>query len=342
MKKAIFGVLCFLVLSVSVATVSAHPPVRVYVDGTEVAFDQPPIIDNDRTLVPMRRIFEAMGIQVQWSEPTQTITSTKGSDTVTMVVGNKQVIKNGQVVYTMDVPAKIVQERALVPIRAVAVAFDADVAWDAKNYVVNIQTKRNIDGYLKEIKADDGTILMTISLTTTPIQSQDIAKEIQKQMKQKFDAMVTKYEKEVKTAYQDAKKQQKDWIPYYYMGTYVTNAENEKFTSMTLEERVYIGEKEQKTLSAMTYHTKTKKLAVLTDIVPDTEKEIQTVIENGFLAIIAENPNAFYDDAKKRLSQSLDDVGYYLTKNGIVFYVNPETIAEAEAGIVAFSVAFDW
>ncbi len=342
MKKSVFWVLCFCLLSVCVVSVTAHPLVRVYVNGTQVAFDQPPIIENDRTLVPMRRIFEAMGIEVKWSEPTQTITSTKGNDTVTMVVGKNQVIKNGQVVYTMDVPAKIVQERALVPIRAVAVAFDADVAWDAKNYVINIQTEGEMDGYLKEIRADDGTILMTISLTTTPIQSQDIAKEIQQQMKQKFDAMVTKYEQVAKTAYADAKKEQKEWIPYYYMGIYVTNAENEKFTSISLEERVYTGQKEQKTLSSMTYHTKTKKLADLTDIVPDTEKEIQTVIENGFLAMIAENPSGFYDDAKKRLSKSLDDVGYYLTKDGIVFYINPETIAPAEAGIIAFSVSFDW
>lgn len=342
MKKSVFGIVCVLMLFVSVVSVTAHPLVRVYVNGTQVAFDQPPIIENDRTLVPMRRIFEAMGIDVKWSEPTQTITSTKGNDTVTMVVGKNQVIKNGQVVYTMDVPAKIVQERALVPIRAVAVAFDADVTWDPKNYVVNIQTAREIDSYLKEIKADDGTILMTISLTTTPIQSPNIAKEIQQQMKQKFDVMVAKYEQMAKTAYADAKKQQQEWIPYYYMGTYVTNAENEKFTSITLEERFYTGQKEQKTLSSMTYHTKTKKLASLTDIVPDTEKEIQTVIKNGFLAMITENPGGFYDDAKQRLSKSLDDVGYYLTKDSIVFYVNPETIAQAEAGIVAFSVSFDW
>lgn len=341
-KKYICLILCLLMTFACFISVTAHPRVRVYVDGVEVVFDQPPIIENDRTLVPMRKIFEAMGIDVKWSEPTQTITSTKGTDVVKMVIGDQKVTKNGQVIYTMDVPAKIVQERALVPVRGVVVAFDAKVNWDPKNYIVDIQTTGQSDGYLKEIKAEDGTLLMTVSLTTTPIQSQVIAKQIQQQMKQKFDAMIAKYEPMAKTAYEDAKTQQKPWVPYYYMGTYATTAENEKFTSVTMEERMYTGEKEQKTLSSMVYDTKTNKQVVLTDIVPDTEKEIQTVMENGFLAIIAQNPNAFYDDAKTRLSKSLDKVGYYLKKDGIVFYINPEIIAAAEAGVVAFSVAFDW
>ncbi len=341
-KKSICLAVCLLLIFACSISVSAHPRVRVYVDGVEVAFDQPPIIENDRTLVPMRKIFEAMGIAVQWAEPTQTITSTKGNDTVNMVIGKKEVIKNGQVVYQMDVPAKIVQERTLVPVRGVAVAFDAAVRWDSKNYIVDIQTTAQAESNLKEIKADDGTLLMTVSLTKTPIQSKEIAKQIEQEMQQTSAAMIAKYETMAKTAYADAKKQQNPWIPYYYMGTYTTTAENETYTSVTLEERIYTGQKEQKTLSSKIYDTKTKKIVDITELVPDTKQEIQTVMENGFLAIIAQNPSAFYDDAKTRLSKYLDKVGYYLTNDGIVFYINPEMIASQEAGVVAFSVAFDW
>ena len=128
MKKIILGSLLALCIAVPAL---AHPPITVYVDQQKVAFaDQAPVIVDDRTLVPMRKIFEAMDADVTWDEPSQTITSTRGSDVVTMTIGQKQVYKNGKVVYTMDVPAQIMQDRTMVPIRAVALAFDANVAWD--------------------------------------------------------------------------------------------------------------------------------------------------------------------------------------------------------------------
>ena len=58
MKKIILGSL--LALSIAVPAL-AHPPITVYVDQQEVVFaDQAPVIVDDRTLVPMRKIFEAM------------------------------------------------------------------------------------------------------------------------------------------------------------------------------------------------------------------------------------------------------------------------------------------
>ena len=56
MKKIILGSL--LALSIAVPAL-AHPPITVYVDQQEVVFaDQAPVIVDDRTLVPMRKIFE--------------------------------------------------------------------------------------------------------------------------------------------------------------------------------------------------------------------------------------------------------------------------------------------
>ena len=97
MKKIILGSLLALCIAVPAL---AHPPITVYVDQQKVAFaDQAPVIVDDRTLVPMRKIFEAMDADVTWDEPSQTITSTRGSDVVTMTIGQKQVYKNGKVVY---------------------------------------------------------------------------------------------------------------------------------------------------------------------------------------------------------------------------------------------------
>ena len=41
-----------------------------------LGFSQPPVMENDRTLVPMRFLFEQMGADVNWNEETQTATAT--------------------------------------------------------------------------------------------------------------------------------------------------------------------------------------------------------------------------------------------------------------------------
>lgn len=341
MKKILLGSLMALCIAVPAL---AHPPITVYVDQQEVVFsDQAPVIVDDRTLVPMRRIFEAMDASVTWDEPSQTITSTRGSDVVTMTIGKTQVYKNGQVVYTMDVPAQIMQDRTMVPIRAVAVAFGANVAWDGVHYVIDISTDgtSTAGGNIsKQIHADDGTLLATVSLTYLPLASDSIVadkinKNIYDQMAQKAAVMTEQLETAAKAAYN---KNSAVFQPYYYMGTYQAKGEDSDFASVVLEERTFLGGVETKTLSADTYNMKNGSAAPLTDIVTDSEKELETLAEKGFAAIIQENPDAFYSDARDRLEKNLEDVGFYLDKNTVVFYLNGGVLGPVDTGVVAFSV----
>lgn len=58
------------------AAVSANrisePAVSVYVDGKSVSFpDQAPVIKNNRTLVPIRFVAEALGYAVDWTTPAE-------------------------------------------------------------------------------------------------------------------------------------------------------------------------------------------------------------------------------------------------------------------------------
>ena len=113
----------------------------VYVNGREVLFDQPPVIDNGRTLVPLRAIFEALGASVAWDSASQTVTSTRDDTTVKATIGNTTMYKNDKAV-TLDVPAKIVNSRTLVPVRAIAEAFGSQVQWDGKTKTVIIKDAR--------------------------------------------------------------------------------------------------------------------------------------------------------------------------------------------------------
>ena len=46
----------------------------MYVDSRKVELDQGPVIQNGRTLVPIRAIAEALGAKVDWDENAKTVT----------------------------------------------------------------------------------------------------------------------------------------------------------------------------------------------------------------------------------------------------------------------------
>ncbi|MFZ5590550.1 MAG: stalk domain-containing protein [Bacillota bacterium] len=106
--------------------------------GQEMKFDVPPVIENGRTLVPLRAIFEALGAKVEWEEATQTVTATKDDLKIMLTIGSNKANKNGQEVL-LDVPAKKVNNRTLVPLRFVSEALGAKVGWDAATFTVSIE-----------------------------------------------------------------------------------------------------------------------------------------------------------------------------------------------------------
>ena len=111
-------------------------PKVTWMDET-VEFDNPPVIVDSRTLVPIRRIAEALGALVDWDENTQTVTITKDDNTVVMIIGQKVYSLNGEE-KTMDVPAQIMGGRTMVPVRAVSESLDCHVDWDEDAWTVKI------------------------------------------------------------------------------------------------------------------------------------------------------------------------------------------------------------
>ncbi len=114
--------------------------ISVLFDGKRIAFDQLPIIENGRTLVPLRAIFEKIGATVEWDGDTQTVTATKGDITVSLTINNTTATKNGQAI-TLDVPAKIINGRTLVPVRFVSDCFGVGVDWNGDIQSVILTSK---------------------------------------------------------------------------------------------------------------------------------------------------------------------------------------------------------
>ncbi|WP_090718028.1 CotH kinase family protein [Paenibacillus typhae] len=125
----------------SAAGSSGSKPITVTLNGTAVSFqDQLPLNKGGRVLVPVNAIFSALGADVTWNQTTKMITAVKGSTTITMTIGSTTAYVNGSAV-TLDVPAQIINNRTMVPVRFITEGLNMDVKWDAAAQTVTATDK---------------------------------------------------------------------------------------------------------------------------------------------------------------------------------------------------------
>lgn len=111
--------------------------IKVKLNGEYLVFDQPPQIINDRTMVPVRAIFEAMGYTVDWNGAEQTVYADHGTRSIQMTVGSKDMYLSGAQ-KTFDVSPINLSGRILVPARAVAELSGYMVDWNQDTLTVDI------------------------------------------------------------------------------------------------------------------------------------------------------------------------------------------------------------
>lgn len=119
---------------------SVNSGVHVYYNGKRISFHsygQNPEISEGRTLVPLRSVFEAMGAKVEWDDAAKSAVARRGNVEVKIQIGANEIYKNGEAI-ALDVPARIMNDRAMVPARVIAEAFGAEVEWNNNGRAVLI------------------------------------------------------------------------------------------------------------------------------------------------------------------------------------------------------------
>jgi N-acetylmuramoyl-L-alanine amidase len=109
--------------------------IKILFGGRRLALDVAPVIENDRTLVPVRAALEALGATLEFDEAANTVIGKKDGAEFTLKIDSVNATVNGQP-KILDVPAKIINDRTMVPIRFVAENFGANVTWDDANNAV--------------------------------------------------------------------------------------------------------------------------------------------------------------------------------------------------------------
>ena len=138
-KKIAAVLLTVALLPVSGWAASSVPSdIQIKYGQDEVAFpDQKPVIRNNRTLVPIRPIAEMLGFDVQWNGQTHAVHLQKNTNQVDLVIGQRTAQRNEETL-ELDVPAQIINQRTMVPVRFIAEALGYDVDWKEQSHIVQI------------------------------------------------------------------------------------------------------------------------------------------------------------------------------------------------------------
>ena len=150
MKKKLLEILLAttVLFCMLVVPASAQSGISVVLNGQPLVFDVQPQMINDRTMVPMRTIFEALGAEVTWEDDTQTAIGYKCGISVQFTINDPKMVKNHCDI-SLDTPAMLLSGRTMLPVRAVSESFGIDVQWDDATQTV-ILTDKGVLGVYDE------------------------------------------------------------------------------------------------------------------------------------------------------------------------------------------------
>ncbi len=154
MKKLLCVFLSVFISLSYLVPVTADEEISVYIDGQKIDFDQPPVMVNDRVLVPMRAITEALGATVEWDESLQCASAMKPGVFVAFIIDSPTMYRN-LVNIPIDVPAQLINDRTMLPLRALAEPFGLIVEWEETTQCV-IMTSTNT---IQTIQTDSYTYI---------------------------------------------------------------------------------------------------------------------------------------------------------------------------------------
>ena len=147
-----------------VATTSEYTTLYFYLDkgyyetmidgqAHQIPMDVAPTAINQRTMLPIRFVVEAIGATVEWHQDTKSATFTKDGITATITLGKDEITVSDGRTIKMDAEPTVISQRIMVPLTNISQIFgltngdlkdgvDNDIEWDQENYRVIIKIKK--------------------------------------------------------------------------------------------------------------------------------------------------------------------------------------------------------
>ena len=150
MKKGLKILVIWIIAIISIATFNTNSmaattsPIKVLIEGKNVIFDTKPQIISGRTLVPMRAIFEALGLTVSWDNVNMIASGTNSEYALKFKIGSNKATVNGKSL-SLDVAASQIGGRTMIPLRFLSENMGYNVVWDAGSNIISI-SKSSLTG----------------------------------------------------------------------------------------------------------------------------------------------------------------------------------------------------
>lgn len=174
--------ICLAILLNTVAAVAQNnllneEAISINVNGNFIPLDANPFIENDRTLIPLRAVMEALGAEVEWDAENEAVRVYTEEISIELYIGQEaaKVIRNinettEEKDVILDAAAKIVNDRTFVPVRFIAESLGAKVGWEETRRMVIIETATeeadeyafDIRGIVTEVTLDDNNGIVSI------------------------------------------------------------------------------------------------------------------------------------------------------------------------------------
>lgn len=176
MLKKIFAaaVIFISMLCIPAYGMAALNPIEIYINDAKIDSDVPPVIINDRTLAPVRVISENLGAEVYWDNDNRLVQIKTNTKTIILKIDDKKALVNGQEIL-LDVPATIINNRTMVPLRFLGETLGAEVKWDndLRRVIINRNRAKIIDFSYEVVEGKPSVIIKGDSpLEYTEIETQ--------------------------------------------------------------------------------------------------------------------------------------------------------------------------
>lgn len=132
--------------------------IKISIDGNNIESDLSPLIIEDRVYVPIRPIYDGLGISYTWfeDETGKHISAASGNKVVIFTIGQNfyhYSIESDSNLYTESIDGKpqIINDRTYIPARYVAEAFNYEVIWDAGANTVRINSPDRKDEIMQNM-----------------------------------------------------------------------------------------------------------------------------------------------------------------------------------------------
>lgn len=121
----------------------AAEPIRLVVNGRDITHMSAPILDNNRTLVPVRFVAEELGGKVGWDNTNRAVSIEKDGKKIVLIVGSRLIqLDNGARAMVSDVAPKIINDRTYVPLRVISNALNIGIDWKNEIRTVYVDSSK--------------------------------------------------------------------------------------------------------------------------------------------------------------------------------------------------------